>query len=82
MTVANIMTGSGDQTFKPEKTLTRAQAVKVLNRLFKRGPLVIDETPTFTDVPSTHWAFSEIEEAARTHEYTIGTDGKELIVTE
>ena len=56
------------------------QAVKVLNRLFKRGPFLIDTAPTFKDVPSTHWAFGEIEEAARTHEYTIGTDGKEILV--
>ncbi|TSI07367.1 S-layer homology domain-containing protein [Lysinibacillus sp. BW-2-10] len=62
---ANIMIGSGGNTFKPEQNLTRAEAVKVLNKLFKRHPVIDVTTPTFKDVPTTHWAFGEIEEAAR-----------------
>ncbi|MFD2444570.1 S-layer homology domain-containing protein [Bacillus sp. CGMCC 1.16607] len=69
MKIANIMTGFDGNTFKPEDKLTRAQAVKVLNRLFKRGPLNGVETSTFPDVPTSHWAFKEIEEAARYHQY-------------
>lgn len=63
---ADIMVGEGNK-FRPEANLTRAQAVKVLNRLFKRGPLKDTTTSTFKDVPTTHWAFGEIEEAAREH---------------
>ncbi|MGM7684306.1 hypothetical protein ACSVDA_19415 [Cytobacillus sp. Hm23] len=55
----------------------RAQVVKVLNRLFKRGPLYAVEVPTFTDVPLTHWAFHEIEEAAQEHQWILNEDGNE-----
>ncbi|MEG0448686.1 MAG: S-layer homology domain-containing protein [Lysinibacillus sp.] len=79
MKSASIMTGYEDNTFKPEKKLTRAQAVKVLNRLFKRGPLNVENHSTFKDVQKTHWAFYEIEEAAREHQYTIDADGKETV---
>ncbi|MGN7477447.1 cadherin-like beta sandwich domain-containing protein [Solibacillus silvestris] len=67
---ADIMVGEGDK-FRPEANLTRAQAVKVLNRLFKRGPLTVSTAATFTDVPATHWAFGEIEEAAREHSSSL-----------
>ncbi|MHC0037605.1 InlB B-repeat-containing protein [Pseudoneobacillus sp. C159] len=76
-----IMEGYEDGTFKPNALLTRAQAVKVLNRLFKRGPLEGDITPTFTDVPNDHWAFKEIEEAVRNHRY-IQVDNSEIFVSE
>jgi uncharacterized repeat protein (TIGR02543 family) len=76
-----IMEGYEDGTFKPNALLTRAQAVKVLNRLFKRGPLEGELAPTFKDVPADHWAFKEIEEAVRTHRYII-LDGSEIFVGE
>ncbi|WP_230496022.1 S-layer homology domain-containing protein, partial [Pseudoneobacillus rhizosphaerae] len=77
-----IMEGYPDGSFKPNTHLTRAQAVKVLNRLFKRGPLEGDYNPTFKDVPKNHWAFKEIEEAARDHQYIISSDNKEVFVEE
>jgi hypothetical protein len=76
-----IMGGYEDGTFKPNAPLTRAQAVKVLNRLFHRGPLEGDLNPTFKDVPKDHWAFREIEEAVREHRYIL-SDGKEIMVGE
>ncbi|MBB5147744.1 DUF4073 domain-containing protein [Ureibacillus thermosphaericus] len=69
--VAGIMVGFEDQTFKPNQELTRAQALKVINMLFKRGPLTNVETPTFLDVPKTHWAFGEVEEAVREHDILL-----------
>jgi uncharacterized repeat protein (TIGR02543 family) len=79
MKTANIMSGYHNQTFKPEDRLTRAQAVKVLNRIFKRGPLMGVVNPTFIDVPLSHWAFNEIEEGARRHQFINGENGEELI---
>jgi len=64
---AEIMTGITADTFNPDGLLTRAQAVKVLNRLFERQVLIEDETPLFKDVPKNHWAFYEIQEAAVNH---------------
>jgi len=60
-----FMSGYNGNLFKPEEKLTRAQAVKVLNSLFKHNFVIHDATPTFRDVPATHWAFQEIEKAVR-----------------
>ncbi|MDT0124783.1 S-layer homology domain-containing protein [Paenibacillus sp. RRE4] len=60
-----LMTGYSDGTFKPDSKLTRAEAVKVLNVLFKRTPLTGVATPSFSDVPVTHWAYADIEAAAQ-----------------
>ncbi|PYE48894.1 S-layer family protein, partial [Paenibacillus barcinonensis] len=62
---AGLMTGYQDGTFKPEGRLTRAEAVKVLNVLFKRTPLTGAGAPSFSDVPATHWAYADIEAAAQ-----------------
>ncbi|MFK5710219.1 InlB B-repeat-containing protein [Lysinibacillus boronitolerans] len=62
---AEIMTGVTADTFNPDGFLTRAQAVKVLNRLFERQVLTEVQTPLFTDVLRQHWAFYEIQEAAK-----------------
>ncbi|MGE7114258.1 S-layer homology domain-containing protein [Lysinibacillus sp. NPDC047702] len=63
-----IMTGVGDGTFRPEQKLTRAQAVKVLNHLFERGPIQMTIENKFRDITPGHWAFYEIQEAAVEHE--------------
>ncbi|WP_413406772.1 DUF4073 domain-containing protein [Paenibacillus amylolyticus] len=62
---AGLMVGYNDGTFKPDSKLTRAEAVKVLNVLFNRTPLTGAVTPTFSDVPATHWAYADIEAAAQ-----------------
>ncbi|MCP1187396.1 S-layer homology domain-containing protein [Paenibacillus sp. 1781tsa1] len=62
---AGLMVGYNDGTFKPESKLTRAEAVKVLNVMFNRTPLTGAVTPTFSDVPATHWAYADIEAAAQ-----------------
>lgn len=77
VSAAGLMTGYGNDTFKPDQKLTRAEAVKVLNRLFGRGPLNGATTVTFEDVPATHWAYQDIEEAATSHTYTIDAQGAE-----
>ncbi|MFJ7650125.1 InlB B-repeat-containing protein, partial [Lysinibacillus sp. NPDC097279] len=62
-----IMTGTTVDTFNPDGNLTRAQAVKVLNRLFERQAPTEHQNPIFKDVLSNHWAFYEIQEAAVKH---------------
>lgn len=75
----NIMEGYTNGHFYPTMNLTRAQAVKTLNRLFKRGPLYGEFTPSFHDVSLSHWAYRDIEEAARDHSFLIDKDGNEII---
>ncbi|WP_416293222.1 DUF4073 domain-containing protein [Paenibacillus illinoisensis] len=62
---AGLMTGYTDGTFKPDSQLTRAEAVKVLNVLFKRTPAASTGSQSFTDVPASHWAYADIEAAAQ-----------------
>jgi photosystem II stability/assembly factor-like uncharacterized protein len=78
VSASGIMDGYGNQTFKPDQKLTRAEAVKVLNRLFNRGPLYGVEASSFTDVSTSYWAFTEIEEAAKIHSYTRNAEDHEL----
>ncbi|MEK4438791.1 DUF4073 domain-containing protein [Paenibacillus sp. FSL K6-2862] len=62
---AGLMTGYTDGTFKPDNQLTRAEAVKVLNVLFKRTPAASTGSQSFSDVPASHWAYADIEAAAQ-----------------
>mgnify|MGYP002409116259 CR=1 FL=1 len=76
---AGIINGRQDGSFAPNEHLTRAQAVVMMNRMFERGPLNGVTTPSFQDVKATHWAFKEIEEAAKSHSYVIDEDDKEQL---
>jgi hypothetical protein len=74
---AGIMNGYGDGTFRPDRTLTRAEAVVIINRLLGRGPLYGAELQ-WSDVPENHWAFPHIQEAAIDHGYRTESDGREI----
>ncbi|MEK5232994.1 S-layer homology domain-containing protein [Lysinibacillus sp. FSL K6-0232] len=60
-----IMLGFDNGQFKPEEKLTRAQAVKVLNRIFNRSISTEQAEPIFKDIPTDHWAFFDIQAAAQ-----------------
>lgn len=77
---ANIMNGMPDGTFQPNKPLTRAETVAIINRILKRGPLNGVSTPTWDDVKSNHWAYKDIEEASSKHEFLINEDGAEQLI--
>ena len=62
---AGLMTGYTDGTFKPDSQLSRAEAVKVLNVLFKRTPAAGTGSQSFSDVPASHWAYADIQAAAQ-----------------
>ncbi|MGD0033851.1 hypothetical protein SLT67_20975 [Paenibacillus illinoisensis] len=53
------------RTFRLDSQLTRAEAVKVLNVLFKRTPAASTGSQSFSDVPASHWAYADIEAAAQ-----------------
>ncbi len=61
---AGIMAGYPDGTFQPQKVLTRAEAVTILNRLFNLKPQSNITQQRWPDVSRSHWAFSDIEEAS------------------
>jgi amidase len=57
------ISGYGDGKFRPNNPVTRAQAAKMLV-LGKGWPLLSPETPSFSDVPTSHWAYDYVETAA------------------
>lgn len=67
--------GYADGTFRPENTLTRAEAAVILNRVLGRTGdseeiLTAEGIRMFPDVDESHWAYIHIMEASIGHEYT------------
>lgn len=52
--------GYADGTFRPDKALTRAEAVKLINQATKIQTDIDDPELRFSDLPTTHWAYAEI----------------------
>ena len=65
------LSGYEDGSFRPEQNITRAEAVKVINRMLGRTAeenVLAQESDGglfFRDVPREHWAYDEIAAAAR-----------------
>jgi hypothetical protein len=73
------ITGYTDGTFRPNRPLSRAETVAIVNRMLERTAdrAFISQHPElsiFDDVPSTHWAFYDIMEASVEHAYHIEND--------
>lgn len=62
---AGILSGYPDGFFKPENPVSRAEFSKIV-LLSLRLHTFKPEVPTFSDVPSDHWAFPYIEGAVKT----------------
>ncbi|MBB6735253.1 InlB B-repeat-containing protein [Cohnella zeiphila] len=75
---AGYLTGDGSGAFRPDRVLTRAEAVALFNRLEGRGPLTGVSKQTWSDVPPSHWAYDEIEEATVAHTVKRGDNGTEV----
>ncbi len=76
-----VVKGYSDGTFRPNEGVTRAELVTMMNRLLKRGPLTGVTTATWNDVPATHWAFGDIEEASLAHSYEVQSNGTEKYIS-
>ncbi|MGO1580802.1 MAG: S-layer homology domain-containing protein [Peptoniphilaceae bacterium] len=66
--------GYPDGSFRPDKSITRAEAAKIINSLFDRmvrakGLLSIESGTIkhYTDIDVSHWGYYEIVEASNTH---------------
>lgn len=70
------ITGGSDGTFQPERSVTRAEAVKILNKAMGRETGERKTALPFTDVSRTHWAYGEILEASVTHDYKKTDQGE------
>jgi hypothetical protein len=74
---AGILQGYSDGTFLPDNKLNRAEAVTVLNRMFKR-PTADVKSSSWPDVPQEHRALREIESASGT--VNVLSDGSVYVV--
>ena len=72
------VSGFGKGIFGPDINITRAQVVKIINRMLHRE-IDIKDIPgwarTFIDVSDDYWAFTDIVEASNGHEYVRNEDG-------
>jgi hypothetical protein len=73
-----VVSGYADGSFKPDQNITRAEAIKMINRMLYRGPLTNVEQ-SFPDCSQASWYFGDMEEAIRTHKYTLSPDGYEIM---
>ncbi len=68
---AGILDGYPDGTFRPDEPVTRAEAAKILNRVWQRPGteehLAEVPAPEYPDLPQSHWAYWEIWEASVSH---------------
>lgn len=82
VTKAGIVVGYPNGSFKPDKNITRAEAVKmVLGALGRNIDPAINskvENP-FSDVKEGAWYLNDVLGAATTYDYKTGEDGKEEI---
>ncbi len=78
---AGLINGYDDGTFLPDRAVTRAQVVTIVNRArnrFVNKDSLSSKLPNiFTDVNASHWAYYDIVEAAVGHTSKMAEDGKE-----
>lgn len=64
-----VINGYPDGTFQPERAISRAEAAKIINRIYQRAPQpeVAQQKLSYTDITPAHWAWAEIVEASTDH---------------
>lgn len=58
-----IITGYSDGSFKPNQTISKAEAVTIITRILQRSSEWTGEQ-TFPDLPESHWAYGPLMNAA------------------
>ncbi len=77
--------GYADNQFRPNASITRAEAVTLINRVLSRKPHKeyirdnSDKLKHFSDIKD-HWAYLDICEAANTHEFYMDSNNNEVWV--
>ena len=69
-----FVNGYGDETFQPDRYVTRAEAIKIINRTLNRAPdkdhLLSDMITWVDNMNVDAWYYAEIQEATNSHTYT------------
>jgi len=55
-----IVTGFGNRTYEPDKAVTRAEFISMVNRLLRVQPVASD-IPAFADVPRKAWHYGAVQ---------------------
>lgn len=69
------ISGYPDDTFGPDRYITRAEVTSVINRMENRAADMtfivenLKDMRTFSDLPFQHWAYGPMMEAANSHDY-------------
>ena len=75
------MQGYPDGTFGPDRPITRAEAVTMINRVLRRNPGSKDDLffgmKVWPDNPAGAWYYLEVQEATNGHEFHRKADGHE-----
>lgn len=72
------VSGMGNNTFAPDRSITRAEAATIVNHMLGRlgdhDKIDAGAGKRFTDVSESHWAWYEIAEATTAHTYSFDSD--------
>lgn len=61
LSIKSIISGYGNHEFKPDNTITRAEAVTMINKaLGREADNIQTEDNPFNDVSPSHWAYNQI----------------------
>lgn len=75
------ISGYTDGTFGPNKNITRAEAVSIINKMLNRtadaGVEELTDVKNYYDLFPTHWAYEAIVEASTPHTYHMEATGTE-----
>ena len=79
-----LIEGYGDDTFRPNGDITRAEACTLVNRTLDRAPhedhlLPRREMNTWSDNPTSAWYYEAIQEATNSHDYRMVTEDGERV---
>ena len=69
---AGWIEGYPDGTFRPDATITRAEAITIINRMLERAVEdsdMLEGMLTFIDCPTNEWFYEAVQEATNSHDY-------------
>lgn len=80
---SGLIAGYEDGTFRPDASITRAEAVTMVNRATKRYPVKVSyygaKIAEFNDIDESHWAYNQVIEASTSHASTIFDKGDSYV---
>lgn len=74
--------GYSDGTFKPDRNITRAEAMALINRMLNRAPETLNDLlPGMNrwadNMDTTEWYYLDVQEATNSHDYERKSNGCE-----